>query len=75
MQHYEKLHRERTKVSDVVREEFAEQLLTTGEENKTLKMEMAELRAKHRLELDKERARAQRIEEEKEDELAAIHKK
>lgn len=62
-------------MSDVVREEFAEQLLTTGEENKTLKMEMAELRAKHRLELEKERTRAQRIEEEKEDELAAIHKK
>ncbi len=74
-QHYEKLNRERTKVSDVVREEFAEQLMTTGEENKTLKMELAELRARHRVELDKERSKAQKFEEEKEEELAEIHKR
>ena len=49
---YEKLNGERERVSDVVRQEFADRLVATDEENRRLKAEMSEARARHRAELD-----------------------
>lgn len=51
-QMYEKLNGERERVSDVVRQEFADRLVATDEENRRLKAEMSETRARHRAELE-----------------------
>ena len=52
VQMYEKLNGERERVSDVVRQEFADRLVATDEENRRLKAEMSEARARHRAELE-----------------------
>ncbi|CAK8678836.1 unnamed protein product [Clavelina lepadiformis] len=63
-----KLVEERSHVSDVIRQEFADRLVVTDEENKRMKTELSELRARQRLELE-------RINNEKEEELAEVHKR
>ncbi|XP_070580321.1 centrosomal protein of 131 kDa-like [Ptychodera flava] len=62
----DRLNRERKNVQDVVRQEFADRLVETEEENKRLKTEMSEMRARHKLEID-------RIQKEKEEEMAEVH--
>ncbi|XP_029455077.1 centrosomal protein of 131 kDa isoform X2 [Rhinatrema bivittatum] len=62
----DKLTEERNSLSEVIRQEFADRLVVTEEENKRLKLEVSELRARHRLELD-------RINREKEEELQEVH--
>nr|XP_033817590.1 centrosomal protein of 131 kDa isoform X2 [Geotrypetes seraphini] len=62
----DRLTEERNSLSEVVRQEFADRLVETEEENKRLKMELSELRARHRLELE-------RINREKEEELEEVH--
>ncbi|XP_070793795.1 centrosomal protein of 131 kDa isoform X5 [Pituophis catenifer annectens] len=64
----DQLAQERSSLSEVIRQEFADRLVTTEEENKHLKIEMAELRARQRLELD-------RVMREKEEELEEVHKR
>lgn len=64
----ERLSEERRSLSDVVRQEFADRLVTTEEENKRLKMEGSESQARHRLELE-------RVTREKEEELEEVHKR
>ena len=64
----EKLTRERDSMSDVIRQEFADKLVSTDDENKRLKNEMSELKAKNRLEID-------RITRDKEEEMAEVHKR
>ena len=64
----EKLTRERDSMSDVIRQEFADRLVATEDENKRLKNEMSELKAKNRLEID-------RITRDKEEEMAEVHKR
>lgn len=64
----DKLVEERGKVTEVIRDEFAERLVHTEEENKRMKSEVAQMRARHRLELD-------RVSQEKEEELAEVHKR
>ncbi|XP_026531533.1 centrosomal protein of 131 kDa isoform X2 [Notechis scutatus] len=59
---------ERSSLSEVIRQEFADRLVTTEEDNKHLKIEMAELRARQRLELD-------RVMRDKEEELEEVHKR
>uniref|UniRef100_A0A8C6V7E6 Centrosomal protein 131 n=1 Tax=Naja naja TaxID=35670 RepID=A0A8C6V7E6_NAJNA len=49
----DQLAQERSSLSEVIRQEFADRLVTTEEDNKHLKIEMAELRAHQRLELDR----------------------
>uniref|UniRef100_A0A8D0H3X1 Centrosomal protein 131 n=1 Tax=Sphenodon punctatus TaxID=8508 RepID=A0A8D0H3X1_SPHPU len=49
----DQLAQERSSLSEVIRQEFADRLVSTEEENKRLKVEMAELRARQRLELDR----------------------
>uniref|UniRef100_A0A8D0HE66 Centrosomal protein 131 n=1 Tax=Sphenodon punctatus TaxID=8508 RepID=A0A8D0HE66_SPHPU len=60
------LAQERSSLSEVIRQEFADRLVSTEEENKRLKVEMAELRARQRLELD-------RVARDKSEELAHVH--
>uniref|UniRef100_A0A8D0BCT8 Centrosomal protein 131 n=1 Tax=Salvator merianae TaxID=96440 RepID=A0A8D0BCT8_SALMN len=64
----DQLAQERSSLSEVIRQEFADRLVTTEEENKRLKTEMAELRARQRLELD-------RVTRDKEEELEEVHKR
>ncbi|KAM9296917.1 LOW QUALITY PROTEIN: centrosomal protein of 131 kDa [Gastrophryne carolinensis] len=64
----ERLSEERRSLSDVIRQEFAERLVVTEDENKRLKMEASEAQARHRLELE-------RLTREKEAELEEVHKR
>nr|XP_005988104.1 PREDICTED: centrosomal protein of 131 kDa isoform X2 [Latimeria chalumnae] len=64
----DKLTEERNSLSEVIRQEFADRLVATEEENKRLKTEMSEMRARHRLEVE-------RITREKEEELEEVHKR
>ncbi|XP_010211025.1 PREDICTED: LOW QUALITY PROTEIN: centrosomal protein of 131 kDa, partial [Tinamus guttatus] len=64
----DQLVRERSSLADVIRQEFADRLVGTEEENKQLKAEMAEMRARQRLELD-------RVVREKEEELEEVHRR
>ncbi|NWY61844.1 CP131 protein, partial [Chionis minor] len=62
------LAQERSSLAEVIRQEFADRLLGTEEENKQLKAEMAAMRARQRLELD-------RIVREKDKELEEVHRR
>ncbi|XP_072259601.1 centrosomal protein of 131 kDa isoform X3 [Pyxicephalus adspersus] len=64
----DRLNEERKSLSDVIRQEFADRLVTTEEENKRLKIEASESQARHRLELE-------RITREKNEELEEVHKR
>ena len=55
-------------MSDVIRQEFADRLVSTEDENKRLKSEMSELKAKNRLEID-------RFTRDKEEEMAEVDKR
>lgn len=63
-----RLQEERGKVADIIRQEFADRLVTTDEDNKRLKTELSELKARHRLEIE-------RITREKEQEMDEVHKR
>ncbi|KAJ8013481.1 hypothetical protein DPEC_G00030240 [Dallia pectoralis] len=64
----DKLSEERRSLADVIREEFAERLIVTEDENKRMKMETSEIRARLRLEVE-------RVTREKEEELAEVHQR
>ncbi|XP_022092605.1 centrosomal protein of 131 kDa-like [Acanthaster planci] len=64
----DRLTTERNNVQDVIRQEFADRLVATEEENKRVKNEMSEMRARHKLELS-------RIQESKEEEMEEVHKR
>ncbi|XP_068119437.1 centrosomal protein of 131 kDa isoform X6 [Hyperolius riggenbachi] len=64
----DRLTEERKSLSDVIRQEFADRLVITEEENKRLKIEASEAQARHRLEVE-------RITREKEEELEEVHKR
>ncbi|XP_053562696.1 centrosomal protein of 131 kDa isoform X2 [Bombina bombina] len=64
----DRLSEERKSLSEVIRQEFADRLVETEEENRRLKTEASEARARHRLELE-------RINREKEEELEEVHKR
>ncbi|XP_068769697.1 centrosomal protein of 131 kDa isoform X10 [Struthio camelus] len=64
----DQLAQERSSLAEVIRQEFADRLVGTEEENKRLKAEMAEMRARHRLELD-------RVVREKDEELEEVHRR
>lgn len=63
-----RLQEERGKVADIIRQEFADRLVTTDEDNKRLKTELSEMKARHRLEIE-------RITREKEQEMDEVHKR
>uniref|UniRef100_A0A8B9Q1N2 Centrosomal protein 131 n=1 Tax=Apteryx owenii TaxID=8824 RepID=A0A8B9Q1N2_APTOW len=64
----DQLAQERSSLAEVIRQEFADRLVGTEEENKQLKAEMAEMRARQRLELD-------RVVREKDEELEEVHRR
>uniref|UniRef100_A0A3Q3CH79 Centrosomal protein 131 n=1 Tax=Haplochromis burtoni TaxID=8153 RepID=A0A3Q3CH79_HAPBU len=62
----DKLAEERRNLAEVIRQEFADRLVMTEEENHRLKVEVSEVRARMRLEVE-------RVTREKEEELAEVH--
>lgn len=64
----DELAQERGSLAEVIRQEFADRLVGTEEENKRLKAEMAEMRTRQRLELD-------RVVQEKDKELEEVHRR
>ncbi|NXQ93440.1 CP131 protein, partial [Sagittarius serpentarius] len=64
----DQLAQERSSLTEVIRQEFADRLVGTEEENKRLKAEMVEMRARQRLELD-------RVVREKDKELEEVHRR
>lgn len=70
-----KMSEERGHVSDIIRQEFADRIVATEEENKRIKNEIAELRAKHRIELDRAKAEIEDIKKAKDEEMEEVHKR
>ncbi|XP_030255649.1 centrosomal protein of 131 kDa isoform X2 [Sparus aurata] len=64
----DKLADERRSLSEVIRQEFADRLVLTEEENRRMKVEVSEVRARLRLEVE-------RVTREKEEELAEVHQR
>lgn len=64
----DKLLEERRNLAEVIRQEFAERLVATDEENRRMKVELSEVRVRLRLEVE-------RITKEKEVELAEVHQR
>uniref|UniRef100_W5N5R0 Centrosomal protein 131 n=1 Tax=Lepisosteus oculatus TaxID=7918 RepID=W5N5R0_LEPOC len=64
----DKLAEERRSLAEVIRQEFADRLVATEEENRRMKTEVSETRARHRLEVE-------RVTREKEEELAEVHQR
>ncbi|KTG35728.1 hypothetical protein cypCar_00015752 [Cyprinus carpio] len=64
----DKLSDERRSLAEVIRQEFAERLVETEEENRRMKMEVSEAKARLHLEVE-------RVTKEKEEELAEVHQR
>uniref|UniRef100_A0A8B9G4A1 Centrosomal protein 131 n=1 Tax=Amazona collaria TaxID=241587 RepID=A0A8B9G4A1_9PSIT len=64
----DELAQERGSLAEVIRQEFADRLMGTEEENRRLKAEMTEMRTRQRLELD-------RLVQEKDKELEEVHRR
>ncbi|XP_074476869.1 centrosomal protein of 131 kDa isoform X5 [Sebastes fasciatus] len=64
----DKLVDERRSLAEVVRQEFADRLVMTEEDNRRMKVEVSEVRARLRLEVE-------RVTREKEEELAEVHQR
>ncbi|XP_053197920.1 centrosomal protein of 131 kDa isoform X2 [Scomber japonicus] len=64
----DKLADERRSLAEVIRQEFADRLVLTEEENRRMKVEVSEVRARLRLEVE-------RVTREKEEELAEVHQR
>ena len=71
----DKLNEERDRVSDVIRQEFADRLVLTEEENRRLKNDMAELKAQHKIELHRAKAEIEQVTRTKEEEMEEVHKR
>ncbi|CAE1176038.1 AZI1 [Acanthosepion pharaonis] len=71
----EKFHQERDHISDVIRQEFVEKIVSTDEENKRLKNEISEGKARHRIDLERTKAEIEMVKKQKEDELEELHKR
>ncbi|KAL8567612.1 hypothetical protein ACOMHN_054425 [Nucella lapillus] len=69
----EKMKEERGHVSDIIRQEFADRLVTTEDENRRVKIDISELRAKHRLELDRAKQEVEEVKQVKDAEMEEVH--
>ncbi|PAA93717.1 hypothetical protein BOX15_Mlig032023g27, partial [Macrostomum lignano] len=72
---YDKLNRERKQVSEVVRQEFADRLVSVEEENKRLKAEASETRARCAQDVERARAETQEAKRASEEEMEEIHRR
>ena len=59
----------------MVRQEFADKIVSTDEENKRLKTDVAELKARHRAELERAKADVDVVAKAKDDEMEEVHKR
>ncbi|KAL3877372.1 hypothetical protein ACJMK2_035090 [Sinanodonta woodiana] len=71
----DKMHRERDRVSDIIRQEFADRLVATDEENKRIKNEISELKARHRIELNRAKEEMEEVKRNKDNEMEEVHKR
>ncbi|KAH9513151.1 hypothetical protein Btru_036007 [Bulinus truncatus] len=71
----EKMNSERSHVSDIIRQEFADRIVNTDEENKRIKHEISELRARHRIDLEKAQREFEDLKRAKDEELEEVHKR
>ena len=69
------MHKERDRVSDIIRQEFADRLVFTDEENKRIKNQISELKARQRIELDKSKEEIEEIKRQKDEEMEEVHKR
>ncbi|CAF3571743.1 unnamed protein product [Rotaria sp. Silwood1] len=69
------LQQERDRLSEIIRQEFADRLVLTEEENRRIKGEIAELRARQQLELEKKKEEIELLQQQQEKELETIHEK
>lgn len=72
---YEKLNQERQNMSDVVRQEFADRLVALEEENRTVKRELAESKARLSKEQERHESDLTALKKANADELAEVHQK
>lgn len=75
MQLLDKLNEERDHVSDVIRQEFADKLVATDEENRRIKNDMSEQKARHRIELERAKVEMEVIQKSKEEEMEQVHER
>ncbi|BFZ03464.1 hypothetical protein BsWGS_06503 [Bradybaena similaris] len=71
----EKMNSERGHVSDIIRQEFADRIVATDEENKRIKHEISELRARHRIELEKAHTALDDLRKTNEEEMEKVHQR
>lgn len=69
------MQKERERLSEIIRQEFADRLVLTEEENRRIKNDMAELRARQQLELEKKKEEIDVVQRDKERELETVHEK
>lgn len=62
-------------MTDIIRQEFADRLVLTEDENRRVKGEIAELRARQQLELEKRREEVETLRQQQENELETIQEK
>lgn len=60
-------------MQDVVRQEFADKLVTTEEENKKVKQDMAELKSRHKAEIERMKQEIEVVNKAKQEEMDAVH--
>ena len=71
----EKLNEERDRVSEIIRQEFADRLVLVEEENRKIKNDMSELKARHKLELDKSKEEVEIVINKNREELEKVHER
>ena len=69
------LQQERERLSDIIRQEFADRLVLTDDENRRIKGEIAELRARQQLELEKKNEEVQTLKQTHDREIQSIQDK
>ena len=62
-------------MAEVIRQDFANRLVATEEENKQLKMEMSEKKARQQVQLNQARADIEAVERAKDDEMEEVHRR
>ncbi|KAF6768704.1 hypothetical protein AHF37_08628 [Paragonimus kellicotti] len=72
---YEKLHQERQNMSDIVRQEFADRLVSVEEENRSLKRNLAELKARLAAEQERNETELRAVKQANAAELESLHEK
>ncbi|CAH8650424.1 unnamed protein product [Schistosoma margrebowiei] len=72
---YEKLNQERQNISDVIRQEFADRLIYVEEENRSMKRELAELKARLKAEQERHEKDIDAIKKLNNSEIETVHLK